>query len=136
MHTRRKFLRDCSLAVTAAGFAPAALAHQPMPTRMPVERLGLAHFYGQLNTDFTVRSGGQTTALLLVQANGLPGADASEGERSFSLLFHGPAESPLPQDTYVLDHPVFGGLPIFIVPVGPAVATHSSYEAIFNRLAS
>jgi hypothetical protein len=135
MQTRRKFLRDCSLAAALVGVVPAALARPPMPFRVPVAQLGRSAFDRQLNTRFTVRSGPQATELLLVKAAPLPGAAVPEAaaEENFSLIFHGPAAEPISQDTYLLDHPVFGQLPIFIVPVGPAQTTHRCYEAVFNR---
>ena len=87
MQTRRKFLRDCSLAAALVGVVPAALARPPMPFRVPVAQLGRSAFDRQLNTRFTVRSGPQATELLLVKAAPLPGAAVPEAaaEENFSL---------------------------------------------------
>lgn len=133
MPTRRKFLRDCSLAAAAAGLMPAALAHQPLPNRRSPDELGRSDFYRQLNTRFNVLAGPRIVQLVLVRAAALPGLPPTAGEDSFSLLFHGPVESPLLQETYLFDHPNLGQLPMFIVPVGPPPATHACYEAVFNR---
>ncbi len=49
----------------------------------------------------------------------------------FSLIFTGPANVPLPQDTYLLRHEILGDIPLFIVPIR-ADAELRSYQAIFN----
>ena len=49
----------------------------------------------------------------------------------FVLTFHGPAETLLPQNIYVLEHKKLGQLEIFLVPVEQD-ASHVSYEAVFN----
>ena len=40
------------------------------------------------------------------------------GRHPFSLTFRGPAESPLPQATYGLEHADLGAFDLFIVPIG------------------
>ena len=54
------------------------------------------------------------------------------GER-FSLIFHGPRSTVLPQGTYTFSHPALGSFPLFIVPIG-ADDDHLHYQAVFNRL--
>jgi hypothetical protein len=66
---------------------------------------------------------------------GVPGALRAP----FSVLFHGPLEPVMPQGTYRLEHEQFGGLELFIVPVGPSVPAASGeapaamrYEVVFG----
>jgi len=56
----------------------------------------------------------------------------SQGMESFSLLFDGPADKPLRQQTYHFSHGQIGCFDLFIVPIG---AEHDArqYEAVFNR---
>ena len=51
--------------------------------------------------------------------------------KAFSLFFRGPADAPLPQATYALEHDELGKLEIFIVPVGRD-EQGTDYEAAFN----
>ena len=55
----------------------------------------------------------------------------SSQTKSFSLLFRGPAETPLAQGTYSVEHDTMGSFLIFIVPVSRDGAG-MSYEAVFN----
>jgi hypothetical protein len=58
----------------------------------------------------------------------------SHRQESFSLLFKGPADRMLPQQTYSLENGHIGQVDIFLVPVD---RDHDGiyYEAIFNRMA-
>ena len=60
------------------------------------------------------------------------GGSSNEVEH-FSLLFTGPAEPRLGQQTYGIEHPEMGSFDLFLVPVG-ADENRTSYEAVFNRL--
>ncbi|MBM3880355.1 MAG: hypothetical protein FJ387_11670 [Verrucomicrobia bacterium] len=53
---------------------------------------------------------------------------------SFSLVFHGPPDRPLPQRTYRFAHEQLSPFELFIVPIG-ANADSVQYQAVFNRLA-
>jgi len=137
MQTRRKFLRDCSLVAVTATLAPvAALAQNPASRIGAREWPGFEQFARQMNTPFFVRAGSQMVKLLLVEANTFSAAspDAEDaGNEKFSLLFRGPVQQPLEQDTYRFDHSHLGRLAIFIVPIGSLDQTHCHYEAIFDR---
>jgi len=132
MHTRRKFLRDCSLTAVAVALAPAALA-QPRATAMSGQTL--ADFQACLNSQFTVNNGSQTMSLELIQAAAFSPPLSAAGDGSFLLRFRGPASMPLGQDTYEFANEQFGRLPIFIVP-GRAAKGQLVYEAVFNRPAN
>ena len=53
---------------------------------------------------------------------------------AFSLLFSGPADRPLGQQTYRFRHERLGAFDLFIVPVS-AENNRRQYEAVFNRRA-
>jgi len=137
MQTRRKFLRDCSLAAAAASLGPvAAWAQNPAARIVISDEPDFAQFARQVNTFFLVRTGFNTVRLLLVQANPFSAAspDAEDaGNEKFSLRFRGPAQQPLEQNTYRFDHPRLGRLSIFIVPTGRVDTRYCYYEAIFDR---
>ena len=54
-------------------------------------------------------------------------------DQSFSLLFRGPVDRPLPQDTYQFEHSRIGRFELLIVPMRPDQDARY-YETIFNRL--
>lgn len=49
----------------------------------------------------------------------------------FSLLFSGPLDAPLVQQTFLLSHPELEQLPMFLVPVGQS-EDNIQYQAIFS----
>jgi hypothetical protein len=55
-----------------------------------------------------------------------------EGTRTpFSLVFAGPPNLRLPQQTYMVEHDTLGTFPLFLVPIKPEKDS-SRYEAVFN----
>jgi hypothetical protein len=55
----------------------------------------------------------------------------------FSLIFRGPKDKPLKQDSYTMKHHNLGTLLIFLVPMGSdKKGTGLRYEAVVSRLAS
>ena len=137
MQTRRKFLRDCSLAAAAASLGPAvAWGQKPAGWMSAPDWPGFAQFAQQVNTSFLVRTGFTTVKLLLVAATPFAAASPDTedaGNEKFSLRFRGPAQQPLEQNTYRFDHPRLGRLSIFIVPTGWVDTRYCYYEAIFDR---
>jgi hypothetical protein len=59
-------------------------------------------------------------------------AGVARGIRQFSLLFHGPADRVLPQDTYSLRHDALGSLALFIVPIVGSTRERTIYQACFS----
>ncbi len=135
MPTRRKFLRDCSIAA-AVSLTPAAVLAEPrLGRRVPANRVCCELFAGELSTVFRVLIGSSSVRLALVEAARLPeAAPEAEDARNerFSLLFRGSVEEGLPQDTHLLDHPRIGRMAMFLVPIGSLDTGHRYYEAIFN----
>ena len=62
---------------------------------------------------------------------------ASAKRERFSLIFRGPKDTPLKQDSYTMKHHNLGTLLIFLVPMGSdKKGTGLRYEAVVSRLAS
>ena len=136
MQTRRKFLRNCSLAAFTASLAPAAVLAHPGSRIAGRMEPGFEQFARQVNTPFFVQAGPQLVRLVLAGADTFAAAspDAEDaGNEKFSLRFRGPAQQPLEQDQYQFDHRHLGRLEMFIVPVGSLDQTHIHYAAIFDR---
>lgn len=57
-----------------------------------------------------------------------------QGE-AFVLVFSGPRQQPLSQDTYRFKHPTLGKFSLFIVP-GAVSEKHQHYVAIVNRISA
>jgi len=88
----------------------------------------LAAFAAQRDASFAV-AGCDGVTLTLAEALALD--PQAPDARRFSLIFHGPAQAPLQQGTYTLEHPATGALAIFLVPVA-RTAAGMQYQAIFN----
>jgi hypothetical protein len=140
MTTRREFLVACSTAAAGMAVVPeAALATSAAPA-CSFAQMGLGHFAAQLRTTFRVNpKSAATVPLKLVKAEAyacLSGAASAPdaANEKFSLLFRGPADQPLSQDTYSFDHKALGQFTMFIVPVGAESADGKRfYQAVFNR---
>jgi hypothetical protein len=139
--SRRQFIAGCSAFTLAAAAVPAVVLHAPFPRgNVSLETIGFHHFSAQLGTPFRVwHSSGQMIGMTLVEAR--PQTANLPQERwapdalneKFSLLFQGPADSPLEQDTYLFEHAALGRFPMFIVPVFAFSSQSAFYDAIFNR---
>jgi hypothetical protein len=102
-----------------------------------LESLTQSKFAQALNTRFRVCADPSTEIELLLVAVTPDLTTASSGPggslyESFSLTFHGPESSFLPQKTYPFDHPQLGKFELFIVPVGKEGSVFK-YQAVFNR---
>jgi hypothetical protein len=160
-HARRNFTKNLLAASALASVAPlGALAQtdkrskitQLDPTTfsesvkrdLKVQRRST--FQSVLSDYFQTTNGmGTQVSLLLLAINDLPEPSQRRAsartqewrESSFALVFRGPLEIPLAQNTYHLKHPGLGHLEIFLVPVGKVEkdAAGRDYEAVFNRVA-
>jgi hypothetical protein len=139
--SRRQFVAGCSAFALAAAAVPATVLNAPFPRgNVSLETIGFRHFSAQLGTLFRVwHSSGQVVVLTLVEARPQPANLPQEGwapdafNEKFSLVFQGPADARLEQDTYTFGHAALGRFPIFIVPVFTFSGQSAFYEAIFNR---
>ncbi len=94
-------------------------------------KLARARFEAALDTPFelALSDSGKVLSLQLFEVTARP---APRDYEQYSALFRGPAEPVLPQATYLMKHPAFGELPLFIVPVARD-ATSVTYEACVVR---
>ncbi len=139
--TRREFLRGSCTLAAAVVCAPGSLLAEPAPGgAVPLAAIRFAAFARTVGSPYRVLlAEGLSLEVLLVQAEPKPPANARQaaapdaGNEKFSLLFQGPPEPPLPQDTYTFQHPRIGTFAMFVALVGSADGTHRYYEAVFNR---
>jgi hypothetical protein len=140
--SRREFVKGVGAAV--AGAALLAIGGQWIATNrlpeVPGETLMRSIFAGRVGEIFQVRPEASAAhPLRLVAVSDLVAVARNEAqtsadkERSFSLLFHGPADRPLDQATYYFEHGQIGSFSLFVVRMTPDEDAHY-YEAIFNRL--
>ena len=94
------------------------------------ETLTRASFEPHLNTTFrVVHDGPEPFELALIEvADTTPAGFPGE---QFSLLFKGPSDLMLLQQTCTLEHPEMGHVTLFLVPVDQKKDGYR-YEAVFN----
>ena len=98
---------------------------------MPDKRLERDDFAAALNTQFRVQpDSGAPVDLTLVQVSDVISAPRQE---IFSVVFHGPRDTLLPQQMYRMENERLGAIQLFIVPIAQN-ADGYAYEAVFNRL--
>ena len=141
--SRRDFLKRGTLVALAAG-VPLNLTGKAfgMGTSKPAAGskagvLGLESFEAQLGTSFVINHEAAKVKTKLVHVNNFATAkQTAAGKEGFSLLFRGPKESTLKQDTYLIEHEELGMFSFLIVPVGTKDTRAPHYEAVINRLHS
>ena len=95
------------------------------------EALTQKAFADQIDTKFTlVLEGFDPIELKLSRVSDLIESNGAEG---FSIVFKGPGEFVLRQNTYRLEHDAMGAFEILLVPIGKD-EQGVDYEAVFNRL--
>jgi hypothetical protein len=143
MKARRTFLLRCSAVAAGALVMPDTLLAEPALLRSAAAHSSLAEFEKHLNTSFDlIREDGMKVTLKLIEAHtGTPRSSGKALSRrakdadneKFSLLFKGPRQQLLAQETYRFRHAALGEWRMFIVPVLSKSQRHYVYEAIFNR---
>lgn len=90
-------------------------------------------FRKQVGTKFGVKAESpRPFELELVDVQGWATRPEEEkGMERFTLVFRGPADIYMPQNTYTLAHGEMGELPVFLVPLAPDDRGFS-YQAVFN----
>lgn len=92
-----------------------------------------AEFEKCLNTDFRVELTSphpiDIRLIAVTQRESEPNEQA--GMERFSVVFAGPLDIFLPQNTFHLTHPEMGEFDIFLVPIGRD-ADRFRYEAVYN----
>jgi len=88
-------------------------------------------FQPHLDTSFDVRTAEGTRArLVLAKVVECP---LTRNVAQFSLIFHAPAGTTVPQGTHAVHHQVLGDFDLFIVPIGAADVRRTVYQACFSR---
>src|SRR3954466_6676217 len=125
MATRRRFLLDCSTVAVTASLVPAKVFAGPLRARkVLLDQLSYSAFEEQLNTIFVVhRASAPLVKLALIQVEAMarhklaPANAADAQNEKFSLIFAGPRNDPLGQDTYIFEHSILGQFDMFIATI-------------------
>ena len=134
--SRREFLKRGTFVALAAG-VPLALTEVASGMSTTAAGLNLASFKSQLGTTFLINSQAAKVMFTLVDVNSFASRkQTAAGKEGFSLIFRGPKETALKQDTYLIEHEELGVFSFLIVPVGTKDKRAPYYEAIINRLNS
>jgi hypothetical protein len=136
--SRREFLKRGSWMALLAG-VPLSVSENVLglgavPTSAP-SGLNRAAFEAQLNTKFVINHEAAKVPVTLVDvANLASRKEDKAGKEAFSLLFRGPKDTTLRQNTYLIEHETLGMFSFLIVPVRTRDKRAAHYEAIINRL--
>jgi uncharacterized protein DUF6916 len=122
---------DASSLFTSIGgaFSAAAAGWPVAPFR--VDEASASVFQPHLNSTFAVRAT-EGTRLPFVLVRVTERALTPDVEQ-FSLSFHAPPGTPLPDGTHAFQHGTLGEFDLFIAAVGGVSAPHTVYEACFSR---
>ena len=134
--SRREFLKRGSLMALAAGIplgvGEKALGMEAIPAGAGLSK---AAFESQLNTKFLINQEAAKVAVTLVNVTNLASKkETKTGKEGFSLVFRGPKETALQQNTYVIEHEQLGMFSFLIVPIRTRDDRAAHYEAVINRL--
>ena len=137
--SRREFLKRSTFVALAAG-VPLALTEKAsgmVTANSDTAGLTFTSFKSQLGTSFLINlDTTKVKAKLVNVASFASRKQTAAGKEGFSLLFRGPQEGMLKQDTYLIEHEQLGLFSFLIVPVGSRDTRAPYYEAVVNRLHS
>ncbi len=135
--SRREFLKRGTLMALAAG-VPLSLTEKAFgTTKSTAAGLNMAAFKSQLGTSFHINHQASKVNFKLVDVTSFASRkQTAAGKEGFSLLFRGPKETTLKQDTYLIEHEQLGMFSFLVVPVGTKDTRAPHYEAVINRLHS
>jgi hypothetical protein len=100
---------------------------------MMLEEFEVGTFAPHLGESFRAQAAdSQWAEMTLTEATALGEGAPTEGRRApFSIVFRGPREPVLPQQTYRMEHAAIGAFELFLVPIGPD-GVGMRYEAVFG----
>jgi uncharacterized protein DUF6916 len=134
--SRREFLKRGTFVALAAG-VPLALTEKVSGMSTTATGLNLASFKSQLGSSFLINHQASKVKVTLVDVTDFASRKQSAaGKEGFSLLFRGPKETTLKQETYLIEHEQLGMFSFLVVPVGTKDTRAPHYEAVINRLHS
>ena len=97
--------------------------------------LNLAAFESQVDTTFLINHEGSKVKVKLIDVTSFASPKQNTtGKEGFSLLFHGPKDKVLEQNTYLIEHEKMGMFSFLIVPIKVKNKSTPHYEAVINRL--
>ena len=135
--SRREFLKRGTFVALTAG-VPLAITEKAFgmgTAASTAAGLSMASFKSQLGTSFQINHQASKVKFTLVDVSNFASLkQTAAGREGFSLLFRGPKETPLKQDTYLIEHKELGMFSFLIVPVGTKDTRAPHYEAVINRL--
>lgn len=136
--SRRDFLKRGSLLTLAAG-VPLGLAENTLGIGVSRSSAGTglsrAAFESQLNTKFLINQEASKVPVVLVDVANLgPRKETKPGKEAFSLVFRGPKDTTLQQNTYLIEHEKLGMFSFLLVPIRTKDQRAAHYEAVINRL--
>lgn len=135
--SRRDFLKQGTLVALAAG-VPLSLAEKAFAmgtASSAAVGLSMASFKSQVGTSFLVNEETSKVKVTLVEVDSFASRQQSAaGKEGFSLIFRGPRETILKQNTYRMEHQELGVLSLLVVPVRTADTRAAYYQAVVNRL--
>jgi len=135
--SRRDFLKRGTLVALAAGVPLALTGKASGMGTSTAAGLNMAAFKSQLGTKFFINHEASKVKMTLVDVTNLASRkQTAAGKEGFSLLFRGPKETALKQDTYLIEHEQLGMFSFLVVPVGTKDTSAPRYEAVINRLHS
>jgi hypothetical protein len=135
--SRRDFLKRGTLVALAAGVPLTLTGKASGMGTSTATGLNLKAFKSQLGTSFSIKHESTKVKFTLVDVTSFASRkQTAAGKEGFSLLFRGPEESELKQDTYLIEHEQLGMFSFLIVPVGTKNMRAPRYEAVINRLHS
>ena len=135
--SRREFLKRGTFMALAAG-VPLALTENAFGTaKLTSAGLNMASFKSQLGSSFLINYQASKVKFTLVDVTSFASKkQTAAGKEGFSLVFRGPKEADLKQDTYLIEHEQLGMFSFLVVPVGTKDTRAPHYEAVINRLHS
>lgn len=135
--SRREFLKRGTFVALAAG-VPLALTEKALgTTKLTPSGLNMSSFKSQLGTSFLINHQASKVKITLVNVTSFASKkQTAAGKEGFSLVFRGPKETTLNQDTYLIEHEQLGMFSFLVVPVGTKDTRAPHYEAVVNRLHS
>lgn len=96
-----------------------------------LERIEKTAFAENLKTKFRASLGGPEGVEL--ELTSIRDGVSTPRQEQFALIFRGPGDFYLPQQTYQMEHEQMGTFDLLLVPIAQD-ADGFTYEAVFNRL--
>ena len=135
--SRREFLKRGTFVALAAGVPLSLTGKASGMGTSTAAGLNMTAFKSQLGTNFFINHEALKVKMTLVDVTNFASRkQTAAGKEGFSLLFRGPKETALKQDTYLIEHEQLGMFSFLVVPVGTKDTRAPRYEAVINRLHS